>query len=186
MSIPEDKTLVEACRDGDMDTFSSLVDRHRDAVYNLAWNLCGDKHAAEDIAQETFIKAYDKLIQYNPAFKFRNWLLGICANQSRSRYRRWRSRRDTEQAYAEEDSINRESVAADRNLTQLASLTRALAALPESLRAPLVLKYMEGLSVEEVAQTLGLRLSAAKMRLARGRARMAELMSGKESDDEKK
>ncbi len=183
MSIQDDITLVELCKAGNMDAFSSLVDRYRDAVFNLAWNLCGDSHSAEDIAQETFIKAYNKIHQYNPQYKFRSWLLGICANLARSRYRGWRSRRETEQAYADEETIGLERK--DTEISpRLASMTRALASLPESLRAPLVLKYMEGLSVEDVARTLGLRLSAAKMRLARGRARMAELMRGKELDDE--
>lgn len=171
MNEEDDTALVAACLAGDDEAFSGLVERHRDAVYNLAYNLCGDAATAEDIAQEAFIRAYRKLPQYRQGFSFRNWVLGICANLSRSWYRsRWR-RRHLEQNYAEDENILREEhITADQNRSGVRdAVSQALANLPEKLRSAVVLKYMEGMSIQEIADVLGISLSAAKMRLARGR-----------------
>ncbi len=180
MNEQDDTALVAACLAGDDEAFSGLVERHRDAAYNLAYNLCGDAATAEDIAQESFIRAYHKLAQYRREYPFRNWVLGICANLSRSWYRsRWR-RKHLEQNYAEDENLVREeSIAAahDRNGMR-AAVSHALANLPEKLRSAVVLKYMEDMSVQEIAEVLGIRLSAAKMRLARGRQILEQALDG--------
>ncbi len=176
MKDVDDTEWVRACLAGDREAFRILVDRHRDAVYNLAYQMSGNATSAEDLAQETFIRAFQKLRQYKPSYSFRNWLLGICANLSRSRYRSRKRKRALEEAYATEAAIRREGRhdAEDRAESARGTVGRALMQVPESLRAPLVLHYMEGQSIREIAETLNIRLSAVKMRLARGRERLAE------------
>jgi RNA polymerase sigma-70 factor, ECF subfamily len=176
MKDPDEAQLTAACLAGDTDAFSVLVDRHRDAVFNLAYRLCGNAATAEDVAQEAFIRAYRKLRQYRTSLPFRNWVLGICANLSRSRYRSWRRKRDLEQAYAEAEAVARDVTPAEMDAETRAELERALTSLPPTLRAPIVLRYMEGMTVEEVAQALGLRKSATKMRLARGREHLETVL----------
>lgn len=177
MKDSEATDRVTAWIAGDTKAFSELVDRHGDAVYNLAYRMCGNRAVAEDIAQETFIRAHQRRHQYKPAYPLRNWLLAICANRSRSRYRGWRRARDTEQAFAEAQAMERERQPLDHEMSeQRIALEQALMSLPETLRAPIVLRYMEGMSIQEVADTLRLRLSAAKMRLTRGRNRLREIM----------
>ncbi len=185
MNEPDENQRIAACLGGDVEAFSELVDRHRDAVYNLAYRLCGNSAAAEDVAQETFIRAYRRLRQYRTAFPFRNWVLGICANMARSQYRRWRRKRQLEQDYAEAEALEREPDANPAGLdpARRSALERALATLPVSLRAPIVLRYMEGMSVADVAAALGLRESATKMRLARGRAKLAETLRADRGGD---
>ncbi len=178
-SHDEEKELATASLSGDIDAFSELVGRHQDVVYNLAYRLCGNSATAEDMAQEAFVRAYQKLHQYQPSLSFRNWVLGICANLCRSRHRWWHREKKKQQAYAVEMAIRdetKENISRHDHAEEYEKLERALAALPVKLRGPLVLKYMEGMSVQEVATVLGIRLGAVKMRLARGRERMKELM----------
>ncbi len=177
MNEPDDIHWVQACLQGDQDAFGHLVERHGDVVYNLAYRMIGNASTAEDLAQETFIRAHARLHQYKPAFAFRNWVLGICANLARSRYRWWRRYQRMETEFAHHETLRLEACAAtDEAAATQEALSRALMALPERLRTPLVLRYMEGLSVREIAQVLDIRLSAAKMRLARGRDRLREAM----------
>lgn len=162
---PTDSDLAAACLDGDRRAFEDLVERHRNAVFNLAWRMTGNAAEAEDLAQEAFIRAWRKMEQYKPEFSFRNWVMGICANLTRNRFRSSARRRAAEQGYVEIDGLKSDSTAAAGD----EALERALMDLPETTRVPIVLKYMEGLSIEEIARTLNLGLSAVKMRLVRGR-----------------
>lgn len=183
MSDYEDKDLAAASIDGDKNAFAELVSRHQDAVYNLAYRLCGNSATAEDLAQETFIRAYRKLHQYKADFRFRNWILGICANLSHSRYRRWSRRKKLEEAYFAEEMIRHST--RQNPVYNNDDLQVALEALPGKLRTPIVLKYMENMSVQEVAETLNIKLSAAKMRLARGREQLNLTLSRNNDHEEK-
>ena len=158
--------------------FSELVNRHQDAVYNLAYQMTRNAAAAEDVAQESFIRAYTRLSQYKPEYAFVNWVLGICANLSRSLHRSWQRRHLFEVHYTSEQEIHERDVMNPSTQDRArADVTEALHQLPSKFRVPLILQYMEGLSVQEVADTLGIRLSAAKMRLQRGRERMLDLLN---------
>ena len=151
--------------------YSALVNRHQDAVYNLAYRLCGNRTTAEDLAQDAFIRAYTRLAQFRQDRSFRNWLLGICAHLARSFHRKHFRQRLREETYTKEH-VERAGDPADTTPERI-DVEAALMKLPTSLRLPIVLKYMEGLSLEEIAATLGLRLSAVKMRIQRGRQQMA-------------
>lgn len=153
--------------------FAELVRRHQDAVYNLAFQMTRNATSAEDLAQESFIRAYTRLSQYKPEHAFRNWLLGICANLSRSMHRTWQRQRTFEADYLAEQEVHQRDIMhpADQTRTR-ADVEEALNRLPGKYRVPLVLQYMEGLSIHEIADALGIRLSAAKMRLQRGREHM--------------
>ncbi|MFN2351346.1 MAG: RNA polymerase sigma factor [Kiritimatiellia bacterium] len=176
-----DPELVTECLNGNQDTFAVLVERHQHSVYNLAYRMCGNASVAEDMAQETFIRAYRRLHQYQANYAFKNWLLGICANMSRSRYRRWRRNRELAQAYVRNELISREQHprADAQTATAQAGLEEALAALPEKLRVPVILRYMESMTLEEVAATLNIKLSAVKMRLARAKDKLLSVMQSK-------
>ncbi len=178
MNEPDDIHWVQACLQGDRHAFAKLVERHSDVVYNLAYRMIGNASTAEDLAQETFIRAHDRLHQYKPEFVFRNWVLGICANLVRSRYRWWRRYQKMQTEFGHHEMLRLEACAAtDEVEAARERLSSALMALPERLRTPLALHYMEGLSVREMAQVLDIRLSAAKMRLARGRDRLRETVT---------
>ncbi|NLF23458.1 MAG: sigma-70 family RNA polymerase sigma factor [Lentisphaerae bacterium] len=173
----EEAQAIAACRAGTREAFAWLVDRHRDAVYQFAWRMCGNPSDAEDLAQEAFVRAFTRLEQYAPERgTFRNWVLGICANLARGQFR-WRQRaRAMTRRFAEHEQLRIEAVEAGQasDAGRVEDVSRALDALPVSLRVPVVLKYMEDLSVQEIARSLGIGESAVKMRLARGRERLLD------------
>lgn len=162
---PSDTDLVALCLDGHREAFSELVVRHQHAVFNLAYRMTTNHQDAADLAQEAFIRAFQKLYSYKPAYSFRNWVMGICANLARNRFRSETRRRTLETRHVLETVPDPPAAPDPRQ----ALLEQALQRLPEQTRVPLVLKYMEDLSLEDIARTLRLGLSAVKMRLSRGR-----------------
>jgi len=167
--IPTDPVLVEQVLNGSKDVFEELVKRHQHRVYYMALTRMGDRHEAEDLAQETFIQAYRKLSSYDPSYRFRNWLLTICANQGKNRLR---SRARRRRAYkANLEVSNGRARDPDQEFVDLKD---AINAIPEKLRVPLVLKHVEGFSYDEIASMMKISASAAKMRVRRGRDKLVQ------------
>jgi RNA polymerase sigma-70 factor (ECF subfamily) len=159
-----DAALVEECLNGDRGAFACLVDRHQQAVFSLAMSMTGQNYAdACDFAQEAFIVAYKKLHYFNPEYAFKNWLLTICANLTKNRFRRRARRWRAEQNFVELSAAGGPS---DRHRRD--EVTEVLGRLPEKIRVPLTLRHIEGLSYEEIAAILSIGVSAAKMRVKRG------------------
>lgn len=172
---PTDAELVTACLDGQKEAFSLLVERHQDAVFNLAYRMAGNRPDAADAAQEAFIRAYRRLATFRPEQPFRNWIMGVCANVMKNRFRSESRRRALEAEHARAGgSVEDGSARAGDPREEI--METALMKLPEKTRAPLVMKYMEGFSVEEIARMLNIGLGAAKMRLLRGREELLGLV----------
>jgi len=166
-----DALLVERCVDGSRESYAELVRRYQGPVFGLAYRMTQNHADAEDLAQEAFIQAYRKLRSYDPAYPFRTWILSICANLTKNRFRSFQRRRKAEEAHVElhpPDSGGGEH--------DLATLHEAIGRIPEKLRAPLVLKHVEGLAYDEIARVLGIGISAAKMRVKRGRDELVRLL----------
>lgn len=162
-----DSTLVERCLGGQKESFETLVRRHQDAVFNLAYRWTRDRDDAADIAQETFILAFRKLGSYRTDRSFRNWALAICSNLTKNRFRGEQRRRRAQGTHVE-------IYAKEKNDPVDGALEEALGKIAENLRVPLVLKHVEGLSYDEVADVLGIGVSAAKMRVKRARDQLVE------------
>ena len=170
----DEHRAITACLAGDREAFAPLVERHREAVFHLACRMCGDHATAEDLAQEAFLKAYTRLDRFDPAAgSFRNWVLGICTNLTRTHFR-WRRRAQARAERAAEHERMRieDGQARAAEAPDPERIRQALETLPPGLRVAVVLKYMENLSVQEIAETLGIGESAVKMRLARGREQL--------------
>ena len=172
MEDQTDQELVSACLAGNREAFAQLVRRYQDSVYGLAVSMTGSHADAADMAQEAFIRAYTRLDQYNPSYGFRSWLLRICANRTKNLFRKRTNRRKLEEAY-QQDAAMLEAHPEDENH----ELESALSRLPARLAVPIRLKYMENLSYEEVADVMGIGVSAAKMRVMRARNRLAEILN---------
>lgn len=166
-----DQELVKACLDGRDDAFAELVRRHQDSVFGLAVGMTRNREDAADMAQDAFIRAYDKLGQYNPEYAFKSWILRICANLTKNMFRKRMRRRDTEEQHLVQAEIEQSEAEPD-----FQALEEALAQLPPKLGVPLRLKHMEGLSYEEIAKVLGIGVSAAKMRTLRARNQLLEIL----------
>ena len=172
MNEQTDGDLVSACLAGNREAFAQLVLRHQDSVFGLAVGMTRNHADAADMAQDAFVRAYTKLGQYNPEYSFRSWLLRICANQSKNLFRKRKNRRWIEEQYWIEESERPSKEDADYG-----ELERAMARLPAKLGSPLRLKYMEGMAYGEIADVLGISVSAAKMRVMRARNRLAEMLN---------
>jgi RNA polymerase sigma-70 factor, ECF subfamily len=172
MMNASDAHVVEQCLAGDKNAFAELVRRNQDAVFNLVWRMTGNWHEAADITQETFIRAYQKLHSYRSEYIFKNWVMSIGANLTKNRFRSHNRRQRMKETLMEMQDIEVTPVAEMRD----EGLEAALGQLPETLRAALVLKHMEGMSYEEIAKMLGISVSAAKMRVARGRDELVRLL----------
>jgi RNA polymerase sigma-70 factor (ECF subfamily) len=166
-----DAKLVELCLDGHKESYAELVSRYQDSVYGLAYRMTRNQEDAADMAQEAFIRAYRHLRRYDPRGSFKNWVMAMCANLTKNRFRGVLRRRRAEETHVELHS--RDAEAPD---LQRAALEEALGSISQTLRVPLVLKHVEGLPYEDIAQVLGIGVSAAKMRVKRGRDELVRLL----------
>ncbi len=179
--IPEtsdDAQLVELSLRGDTRAFGSIVERHQSLVSGLAYSACGNVHLSEDLAQETFITAWQQLRNLREKGNLRGWLCGIARHVINNFLRR-QQRTPTAMAAELDEVIHpvSDEPSPDEyaiNEQESALLWRALQTLPSNYREPMVLYYRQQESVGAVAESLGLSEDAVKQRLARGRAMLAE------------
>ena len=175
-----DAAVVALARDGDSEAFRALVERHSRAVYRLAHRMTGTPQDAEDVVQETFLKAYKQLSRFESRANFSTWLHRIAVNCSidliRSRPHRetGRDSSDLEQFGADE------RVEAGRASPQRLMLSTevqdrvnsAMAALSRMERAAFVLRHFEGQSIDEISRALGLKTNATKHSIFRAVKKM--------------
>lgn len=174
----DDAQLVELSLQGDTRAFGSLVERHQSLICGLAYSACGNVHVSEDLAQETFITAWQQLRNLREKGNIRGWLCGIARHVINNFHRR-QQRTPTAMAAEIDDATHPASAepAPDESAIQeqeSALLWRTLQTLPETYREPMVLFYRQNESVAAVAESLGISEDAVKQRLARGRAMLAE------------
>ena len=177
-----DGELVSLSLVGRESAFAELVRRHRSALYRLALGSIGDPDEALDIVQETFVSAHLALKRYDPGRPLRAWLAAIAINKCRDWARRRAVRRlfsfalpiDAAVENLREDRPGQDVEASDRQ--ELLRLRSAIAKLPASLREPLILHTIEGMSQAETATVLAITEKAVETRLRRARAKLAALL----------
>ena len=171
---------------GDMPSWAELVEEHADGVYRLAYRLSGNKQDAEDLTQETFMRVFRSLKTYKPG-AFKGWLHRITTNlfldmvRHRSTIRMEALNETTYDRYPGSDPTPDEAYL-NANLDP--TLERALFSLSPDYRVAVVLCDMEGLSYEEIAETLGVKMGTVRSRIHRGRKQLREyiLAAAEESD----
>lgn len=169
----EDGDLARRAAEGDRHAFRSLVDRHYDACLRFASFRLNDGLDAEDVVQETFVRAYTALPRYRDQDRFKAWLFRILVNRCRTAGRRRRRRRTTSTDELEGSTFL--ALPADDEATLWRSeIERALDTLPVEQREAFLLKFVEGWSYEEMAAMTGVGLSALKMRVSRARERLTQ------------
>ncbi|GGK65613.1 RNA polymerase sigma factor SigE [Ornithinimicrobium pekingense] len=162
-------------------TWDEVVREHSARVYRLAYRLTGDPHEAEDLTQDVFIRVFRSLDSYRPG-TFEGWLHRITTNLFLDRVRRRQRLRFDALTDELAARLPLRSSGADPEqvyeMTHLDSeIQAALAALPPQFRAAVVLADIEGLSYEEVAQTLGVKMGTVRSRIHRGRALLRQSLS---------
>ncbi|MCI0748705.1 MAG: sigma-70 family RNA polymerase sigma factor, partial [Verrucomicrobia subdivision 3 bacterium] len=174
----DDTELVAGTLAGQRDAFRHIVERYQSLICSLAYSATGSLSQSEDIAQETFIAAWNELPRLREPSRLRPWLCGIARNLIGKALRR--DRREPVHAAelldAAQESAAPEPLPPDHAISkeEEALLWRSLERIPETYREPLVLFYREHKSIESVAVDLGLTEDAVKQRLSRGRKLLHE------------
>jgi RNA polymerase sigma-70 factor (ECF subfamily) len=167
--------------------FEGLTNQHKDSVYRQMLRVCGNREDAEDVLQETFLKAYEHLDQFQGNSKFYTWIVRIAVNQALMKLRRKKTSKTVsldETIDTGEDTVVREIAAWDENPEQRFSreeigeiLDSAIEGLEPPYRSVFVLRDIEELSTEETADALGLSIPAVKSRLLRARLQLREKLT---------
>ncbi len=173
----QEQRWLELARKGDQQAFCSLVNAYQRPVMSLTYRMLSDVEEAEDAAQETFLRAWSRLHQYNPEHKFSTWVFSIANHHCIDRLRKRRvtvvplddspvvfSLQGSEDR-PEESLLDRESAQEMQALVEL---------LPPEYRMPLILRYWQDCSYQEIADVMELSLPAVKSRLFRARQKLAE------------
>jgi RNA polymerase sigma-70 factor (ECF subfamily) len=177
-----DGMLVRSALEGDARAFTALVDRHAAACLRFAMRMLGERADAEDVAQETFLRVFHALHTYDEATAFRTWLFSILINRCRTALLR-RARR--ERRVVLDDAAVRQTVAihgADASDVQ-DEIRWALARLPAEQREAFLLRHVEELSYDEMAEATGMGVSALKMRVKRACLRLQQLLEEQRRTD---
>jgi len=173
----EAQWIAEA-KTGDKDAFAKLVEKYQRPVYSVCYRMLGTPTAAEDAAQEAFIRAYLALDRYDPNRSFATWILSIASNYSIDQLRKKKVivlSMDNEKygwMAPPDPGPSPEKAALDKEKNAL--VQAILTDLPETDRAAVILQFWHDYSYDEIAETLGLSSSAVKSRLFRARRLMAE------------
>lgn len=183
----DELSIVTRARNGDAEAFNELVNRYESKIFRLARHITQSQEDSEDIMQETFLKAFEHLDDFQGNSKFYTWLVRIAVNQSLMKLRKRRGDRLVsldEPFDTGEETVTREIAVWEENPEHTYSreeireiLERAVEGLPPIFRTVFVLRDIEELSTEETAATLNLSVPAVKSRLLRARLRLREKLT---------
>jgi RNA polymerase sigma-70 factor (ECF subfamily) len=185
--IHPDVALVERARAGDSTAFEQLVRQYERQIFRVAQHITQNREDAEDIVQDAFFKAYQKLDQFQGNSKFSTWLVRIAVNESLMRLRKRKTSKTVsmdQDVETDEGSIPRDfaewrpNPEQQYNQAELGDILRkTIQGLPPGFRTVFTLRDIENLSTEETAEALGLSVPAVKSRLLRARLQLRERLS---------
>ncbi len=183
----EEQALVERAKAGDPEAFSRLVDKYERKIFRLAKHITQNDEDAEDVLQESFLKAYSNLDNFQMQSKFYTWLVRIAVNEALMKLRKRKSDRSVsldEPHETEEDTVTREIAVWDDDPEKKFSrdelhdiLQKAVDQLKPAFRTVFVLRDIEEMSTEETAEALGISIPAVKSRLLRARLQLREKLT---------
>ncbi|HEY4554073.1 MAG TPA: RNA polymerase sigma factor SigW [Bacillaceae bacterium] len=163
---------------GDQDAFGEIVELYKDKIFQLCYRMLGNRHEAEDIAQEAFVRAYVNIHSFNLSKKFSTWLYRIATNLCIDRIRKKKPDYYLDAEVTGTDGLTMYSqIAAEgkspdaevETMELQATVQREILRLPDKYRSVIVLKYIDDLSLNEISEVLELPLGTVKTRIHRGR-----------------
>jgi RNA polymerase sigma-70 factor, ECF subfamily len=183
----DDAALVERCRAGDVSAFEPLVEKYRQRVWRLAYNILRDREEAWDVAQEAFIRAYQALPSFRGQSAFYTWLyrivMNVAADRGRSRGAQGRAfgtervpEEDWERVLPDQNRGEQGPEAAAARAEERQRIMQALDTLSEDHRKIIVLSDLEGLSYREIAETLEIPMGTVMSRLHNARKRLRDAL----------
>jgi RNA polymerase sigma-70 factor (ECF subfamily) len=176
-----DAPLVQGALSGDMGAFEELVERHHAVVHRIAARIVG-REEADDVAQETFLRAFHRLDRFRGESAFRSWLLQIASNSALNAVRRRRPEPVADVPEEAEGPAHRGPVTQLEDRERRDRLELKLAQLRPEHRAVLVLRDLEGLPYEEIAQVTDTPMGSVKGRLHRARLELIDIMRNNSYD----
>jgi RNA polymerase sigma-70 factor (ECF subfamily) len=180
-----DHKLIDATKEGDEDAFAEIVNRYRNQLTNYVYRMLNDYEEAVDIAQESFVRVYFAIDRYHSKYAFSTYIYRIATNLAISEIRKRKRRKlfsltglfqfegDDDKEYQPSDE---KPLPEDNTISveKREVIEKAIVALPEKYRIPIVLREIQELSYEEVATVMGLGLGTTKSRISRGRGLLRE------------
>jgi RNA polymerase sigma-70 factor (ECF subfamily) len=185
MTGPPDEELIRAALGGEEGAFRELMERYKSRAFGVAMGITGDADEALDVVQDAFVKAYYNLKEFRFGANFYTWFYRLLVNQAIDRWRKASRSRTVrlDESWLSGEVTLPESVAHPKTPEELAqnrqlseALTRAVAGLPEYHRAVILLREVEGLAYEEIAEVLHCSVGTVMSRLHYARAKLREAL----------
>jgi RNA polymerase sigma-70 factor, ECF subfamily len=180
MAFADDENLINRFKGGDLSGFEELVRKYQDRIYNLCRYMVQDTHDAEDTAQDVFLKAYRSLNTFKPDAALYTWLYRIAVNTCLDYKKKSRSEQAEDESVIDDLASTEpspERLYESKEISQ--AIQSALRKLPKDLRAAIVLKEIEDLSYQEIAEVLHTSIGTVKSRISRAREELRRLLQKK-------
>ena len=186
MDYLPDNLLVRNTLKGDAESFRLLVDRYRNPLFRLAYRLTKSRDEAEDLAQESFVRAYENLVKFDQERNFFTWLYTICMNLTinklkaknyRYHHADWEGQEEIIAAPIQGE-LSRELNEGEQRIDgkdKKKVLDQILQKIPDEYRAVIILRYQEELSYQEISEVLNISINLAKVRVHRGIEKLKNL-----------
>lgn len=194
---PDDREIVARALEGDESAYAELLERFRRPVFSLIYRMIGDREQAEDLAQESFVKAFNNLDSYNPSYRFSSWLFKIANNHAIDHLRRSRlstvsihgsphaatPQREEETRIvleAQDESPEQEMLALELGT----EIERAISQLRPEYRTAVILRHIESRPYEEIAEIMDIPIGTVKTFLHRARGELRDALRHLREDAE--
>src|SRR5438874_11334447 len=182
------ETLIQRCLRGDQAAWELIVKQHWRKVFNVAYKFVGKHDEAEDLTQDIFLKIFKSLDTFDRRANFQTWLISVSRNLCIDHYRSVRKERETIDRDVDANELTPASrdegpIAALEHRDRVALLRQALAALPDTLRTAVLMRDIQELSYQEIAERLRLPEGTVKSRINRGRSELARQIKRLRGDD---
>lgn len=178
MTAADEQHLIQEAIRGSHEAFRCLVEGHMKQAYNIAYGFVDDHHAAEEVAQEAFVRVYESLSSFRGDASFGTWLYRIVTNLALNRVKQRRRQQERRADIGTEEPMIAESAERWATETDITGhIERALHELPTLQRAVIMLRHMDGLSTREVSSILQCSEGTVKTHLFRGLEKMRQKLA---------
>ncbi len=174
LNLDDDFSLIKRFIDGDESTFNTLILRHKEKVRNIIYMTLNNHELVDDIAQEVFLTVYKNLMRFRFESQFTTWLYRITINKCKDYLRKMKIRSIFQSFKDSEEELGYSPSTDEADVSEI--VREAIKKLPEKLRVPLLLKDIEGLSYQEIAESVQCEIGTVKSRIFRARESLKNIL----------
>ncbi len=180
LNLDDDFSLIKRFIEGDESTFNLLVLRHKEKVRNIIYLTLNNHELVDDIAQEVFLTVYKNLKRFRFESQFTTWLYRVTINKCKDHLRKIKIRSIFTPIKDEEEDLGYSTSPDEKDIAEI--VRKAIDQLPEKLKVPLLLKDIEGLSYQEIAESIQCEIGTVKSRIFRAREGLRNILKPYESE----